>query len=1225
MKASYTLNNYSRTMNKLFYILFLLPLLGIGQTVDKNYVLSYTYRDPVTASDLTKTRANITYYDGLGRPIQQIAGKQSGTGTDVITHIEYDIYGRQAKEYLPYAATTANLAFDGAAKTNTQSFYNTAAFENTTNPYSRSFFEASPLNRVLKQASPGNIWVGDTLSEADHTVKMAYQTNTATEVKKLRAVATWNSTSKVYDIAFVSEGNYAAGQLYKTITKDENAASAIYIGTSVPLRLGTAEEFKNKEGQVILKRTFTTSENILGTTYLALDTYYVYDQFGNLTYVLPPIALGVFNDDTCYQYKYDSRNRMAEKRLPGKQWEFMVYDTLDRVVATGPAASPFADGSIGWTYNYYDYFNRTAVTGWYPVAAGTIFNSALRNTLQQQVNLTSYYHSVSRTVSSSVDNITIGYELRGLVPDGFKLLTVSYYDDYAFPGGPTPPTSSTQIETQKVLVNTKGLATGAWVRVLSGPTLNNATVSYTFYDGKTRAIRTNGTNYLGGYNQSDTKFDFDGSALYTINRHKKSSATTDAVLTTTDTFTYTAQDRLLSHTHKIGTATELMGYNTYNALGQLTQKKVGGSDVTGSGGLQYIDYSYNIRGWLKGINDINTLSPSTRNPQDLFAFKINYTGTIDQSISGNVEPLYNGNIAETSWRTASDNIQRRYGYTYDAISRLTDAWYQIPQASVPIRNSYDEHLSYDRNGNITELQRNGDSDTETLVKPIDNLIYTYHSSIKNRLIKVTDILTNNPKGFLDGTNAGDDYEYDTNGNLTKDNNKNITSISYNHLNMPVKIIFTNGQIEYLYDAAGAKLKKTVTTNEVAPNSNITVTDYFGGYQYTNDVLEFFPTTEGYVKNTVVSGVNKYNYVFNYTDHLGNVRLSYTKDPADNVLKIMEENHYYPFGLKHTGYSADQQILKGGVIGGGIVVLVPVVSPTDITYKYKFQGQERQDELGLNWDSFKWRNYNPEIGRFMSIDPLAEKYAYQSTYQFSSNQPIHAPELEGLESRNDLNLKETTNSQSDAISRNTQLNRTVQLAKSTPATKTSSYNGPTISQGLSRAQYKKNEANAASTEIAKQTVANHDNLGSHYTALRVMEPVKDYLPDMIGGIAAEFTAAVEVTEVIESLGSRASKIHQAVSVATQNRTTIAVADAIDNAGNGIRIVGSSEARLRPAQRSLLIANEIEAVGKGHAEATILNFAENNGYRVSNIGASRPICVPCAEQISTAGATPVTPLI
>lgn len=111
----------------------------------------------------------------------------------------------------------------------------------------------------------------------------------------------------------------------------------------------------------------------------------------------------------------------------------------------------------------------------------------------------------------------------------------------------------------------------------------------------------------------------------------------------------------------------------------------------------------------------------------------------------------------------------------------------------------------------------------------------------------------------------------------------------------------------------------------------------------------------------------------------------------NALKIFEENNYYPFGLSHKNYNMGQRTYNKT---GGETVVVCSSCPTG--YKYKFQGQERQDELGLNWDSFKWRNYDMAIGRFMSIDPLSEKYNYQSHYNFSENRVIDCRELEGLE-------------------------------------------------------------------------------------------------------------------------------------------------------------------------------------------------------------------------------------
>jgi RHS repeat-associated protein len=101
------------------------------------------------------------------------------------------------------------------------------------------------------------------------------------------------------------------------------------------------------------------------------------------------------------------------------------------------------------------------------------------------------------------------------------------------------------------------------------------------------------------------------------------------------------------------------------------------------------------------------------------------------------------------------------------------------------------------------------------------------------------------------------------------------------------------------------------------------------------------------------------------------------------LQIQEENNYYPFGLKHKGYNNN-----------------PIQE-----FKYKtYQGQEWHDELGLNLHEWKYRFSDPAIGRFISIDPLAEDYEWQSIYVFSSNQPIHAGEIEGLESGFDLRLE-----------------------------------------------------------------------------------------------------------------------------------------------------------------------------------------------------------------------------
>ncbi|MGE8341580.1 MAG: RHS repeat-associated core domain-containing protein, partial [Flavobacterium sp.] len=826
-------------------------------------------------------------------------------------------------------ASSVNMSFATDAETATKAFYNTEKYENTANPFSEKELESSPLNRILRQAAPGNPWAMD----GGHEIKLNYQANTANEVKLYKATATWDAGSGLYEISFSDAGTYQAGELFKTVTYDENTASGSNAGT---------EEFKNKEGQVVLKRTYNAGDKH--------DTYYVYDIYGNLTYVIPPKAEGTINQDIlnglCYQYKYDNKNRLAEKKLPGKKWEFIVYDKLDRPVATGPAFSPFKDESTeGWIITKYDAFGRPIYTGW----SNQSSNTATRKSLQDaQNNATVIFES--RQTSGSIDGIEAHYS-NVIAPTSFKLLTVNYYDNYAFPSAQTLPSS---IEEQSVLSNVKTLATGSWTRAITTASSTAGETSTIFYDDKARPIKNYLQNHLGGYTSSESKIDFAGKTLHTITKHKRTSG--DAEMVVREEFTYSPQDRLLAHTHQInGGTVELLTYNSYDALGQLESKKVGSS--VGSP-HQKVDFQYNIRGWLKEINKTSNLQQDT-DPADLFAFKINYETT--QTDISDVRPLYNGNISETFWKTASDLNERAYGYKYDNLNRLTNAVYEKNGLTT---SAYDENLSYDKNGNIKTLSRKGDYDPQVGNLDIDDLVYTYPAN-SNQLSKVADN-SNNSSGFNDVNKTDDDYSYDENGNMITDKNKNITRITYNHLNLPKKITFgTTGSIEYFYNASGQKLEKQVTEGTVTA-----VTNYLGGYQYKDNVLEFFPTAEGYVKNTA----GALSYVFQYKDHLGNVRVSYAENPTTQVLEIIEENNYYPFGLKHKGYND----------------YLPTAN------KYKFQGQERQDELSLGWDSFKYRNYDYAIGRFMNVDPLTEKYMDWSPYVFSGNRVVDCRELEGLE-------------------------------------------------------------------------------------------------------------------------------------------------------------------------------------------------------------------------------------
>ncbi len=161
------------------------------------------------------------------------------------------------------------------------------------------------------------------------------------------------------------------------------------------------------------------------------------------------------------------------------------------------------------------------------------------------------------------------------------------------------------------------------------------------------------------------------------------------------------------------------------------------------------------------------------------------------------------------------------------------------------------------------------------------------------------------------------------------------------------------------------------------------TDYAGNYIYESNQLQFLNTPEGYAEPIDVTNYNAgFRYTYQYKDHLGNIRLSY-KDLNQNTgaisLSIVEENNYYPFGLKHKRYNT--------AING-------------THHKYMFGGKELQDEIvgssSFEVYDFGARNYDPAIGRFIQVDPLAAEYVYNGTYNFAENNVIQFNELEGLE-------------------------------------------------------------------------------------------------------------------------------------------------------------------------------------------------------------------------------------
>ncbi len=441
-------------------------------------------------------------------------------------------------------------------------------------------------------------------------------------------------------------------------------------------------------------------------------------------------------------------------------------------------------------------------------------------------------------------------------------------------------------------------------------------------------------------------------------------------------YTYDATGRPMTYAYTYNGAGPVrkIAY-TYNTLGQVKSKQV----KDDANLMQTMDYAYNIRGWLTKINDPATVSSTG----DLFGMELFYNNT-DGSLPNNA--LFNGNISAIKWQTVQPtgistpvtSGQKAYKYSYDKLNRILTGDYSEMVNSTwdNTTKKYSETIlnitsgkTYDLNGNIQGIMRNGLQLPTNAIGPIDLLKYTYDG---NKLIAVEDnITTDNGGDFVDGNRYARtaEYAYDANGNLTKDLNKGIVSITYNYLNLPLSITKSVGnRVEYTYDAAGTKLSQLYYLNGTLTKT----TNFYTNFVYENNAPAWVNYDEGRILLNS-NGSSSINEAY-LKDHLGNIRVAYYWAGS---LKTQQVNSYYPFGLNIKGLS-----LNGSA-----------------TYKkneYLYNGKMMQDEMGLNLLDYGARFYDAVLGRWHSVDPLAEKYESISPFAYCALNPIKFVDKDGCE-------------------------------------------------------------------------------------------------------------------------------------------------------------------------------------------------------------------------------------
>ena len=598
------------------------------------------------------------------------------------------------------------------------------------------------------------------------------------------------------------------------------------------------------------------------------------------------------------------------RKLPGCDAVRYVYDKADRLIFV-------QDGNLKgqgrWRFTIPDALGRTVLSGLCSEPL-PVDGSAVEAEFTGSGSYKGYAVKVGGTV-------------RAL--SGSRLLTVNYYDNYDFLGKNGFPAYAYDSSMESSGYGTKSDARGMLTGSVTGLAGDGAGQLYSvvYYDRRSRPVQRQGSNSLGGKETEYTAYNFTGQPTRLRHVH---TAQGKAVRTEVRTYSYDHAGRLLTVKHKLDALGEVtLVNNVYDDLGRLQSKSLHGSAVNKQ------TYAYNIRNWLTGVS-------GSKFTQNLY-----YN-------TGNGVAKYNGSISSMTWKAGNESTVRGYKFTYDGLDRLLNAIYGETAGISTNANRFSENVTnYDKNGNIKGLQRYGQTGASAYGL-IDNLTFTLNG---NRLNRVDDAVTASTYGggfeFKDGVKQANEYAYDANGNLTKDLNKGITGISYNCLNLPNAVTFSDGStITYTYGADGTKLR---TVHKIG--SATTTTDYCGNVIYENGVQKLLLTEEGYV----TLSDSKYHYYLK--DHQGNNRVVINQSGT-----VEETNHYYPFG--------------------GVFASAGSIQP------YKYNGKEFDNKKGLNWYDYGARHYDAALGRFTTNDRFAEKYYSMSPYQYGANNPVNNIDVNG---------------------------------------------------------------------------------------------------------------------------------------------------------------------------------------------------------------------------------------
>lgn len=692
-------------------------------------------------------------------------------------------------------------------------------------------------------------------------------------------------------------------------------------------------------------------------------TFYMYDHLGNITYVIPPILAeylisfygfcSIDIPDTedmmqkyCYIYRYDKQGHCLYKKLPGCDPIYYVYDRTGTCILS-------QDGeqrkSGVWAYSIPDKFGRPCISG--------ICHNSIAYTSEPLHSSFIYAEYDGTSVSTG------GYTIQNITLDSQTMYAATYYDNYNFVGQHGVPSSLTASVIAGFPIDSSlghGMQTGSAVAILKDCNVTGYTYSATYYDSRYNVSQIKATNNFGGTETTSTSYTYTGKPQRVKIQH---SSSTTGLLTENITYAYDEADRLSSRTisvaNGISPQTITFGYE-YDALGRLSDVS---RSLTGSTSSN-ITYTYDLHGWTTGITT-NSFS------EELFY------------ANGPGSHYYNGNIGSIRWFNDDYYRKRGYKFTYDDAGRMTIAQYGEGE-TITSANKFGENLEYDAHGNITRIIRRGRVSSNSY-GVMDNLTLSYDG---NQLTGVTESASDYDfAGSFEYKRAkGSQYIYNDNGSLVADMSRGIAYITYDFLNNPQTIYFTNGNMtKYTYSAFGEKLSVEHYNAEpnitwafgIMPDTSQSRVIYAGNTDYLLDgnlivqhgLIQKLLFDGGYLDARIIS---QSSYVFTpyyyNRDHLGNNR-----EVINSNGTVFQVTNYYPFGAPYTDPSAVK---------------------TSSFQQYKYNGKELDIMHGLNTYDYGSRQYYPILGRWDRMDSFSEKYYNVSPYVYCEDDPVASVDPDG---------------------------------------------------------------------------------------------------------------------------------------------------------------------------------------------------------------------------------------